>query len=117
VNIAFLLIINTGAIPDTCRDWQRRTPLNQTWADFRRKFARSQWEHRIISSTASGEGYHTINVSEHYGHNSLLADSSVTSMANLTTATSSDHETVVTLTKSIATLTEKLKAKDNWAKS
>jgi hypothetical protein len=36
VNIAFLLIFNTGAIPDVCRDWQRCTPVNQTWADFRR---------------------------------------------------------------------------------
>jgi hypothetical protein len=33
VHIAFLLILNTGAIPDACRDWQRRTPVNQTWAD------------------------------------------------------------------------------------
>jgi hypothetical protein len=36
VNIAFLLLLNTGAIPDACRDWQRRTPMNQTWAEFRR---------------------------------------------------------------------------------
>jgi hypothetical protein len=36
VNIDFLLILNTGATPDACRDWQRRTPVNQTWADFRR---------------------------------------------------------------------------------
>jgi hypothetical protein len=36
VNIAFLLILNTGAIPDACRDWQRRTPMDQTWEDFRR---------------------------------------------------------------------------------
>jgi hypothetical protein len=36
VNIALLLILNTGAIPDACRDWQRRTPMNQTWADFSR---------------------------------------------------------------------------------
>jgi hypothetical protein len=52
VNISFLLVLNTGAIPDACRDWQRRTPVNQTWADFRREFARSQREQRIISSTA-----------------------------------------------------------------
>jgi hypothetical protein len=38
-------------------------------------------------------------------------------MANLTTATSPDHETVATLTKAIATLTEQLKAKDMWVKS
>jgi hypothetical protein len=42
VNIAFLLILNTGAIPDACRDWQRRTLMNQTWAEFRREFARAQ---------------------------------------------------------------------------
>jgi hypothetical protein len=38
-------------------------------------------------------------------------------MDNLATATSADRETVVTLTKAIATLTEKLKSKDIWAKS
>jgi hypothetical protein len=32
VNIAFLLILNTGEIPDACRDWQSHTPVNQTWA-------------------------------------------------------------------------------------
>jgi hypothetical protein len=72
----------------------------------------------IISRTASGAGYHTSNVAEHYGHNSLPADSGfVTAMANLATATSADREAVVTLTKEIATLTEQLKAKDIWAKS
>jgi hypothetical protein len=44
VNIDFLLILNIGAIPDDCRDWQRSTPMNQTWADFRREFARAQRE-------------------------------------------------------------------------
>jgi hypothetical protein len=62
VNIAFILILNTGAIPDACRDWQRRTPMNQTWAEFSREFARAQREHIIISITASGTGYHTANV-------------------------------------------------------
>jgi hypothetical protein len=62
VNIAFLLILNTGAIPDACCDWQHRTPMNQTWAYFRREFARAQREQIIISSTASGAGYHTANV-------------------------------------------------------
>jgi hypothetical protein len=38
-------------------------------------------------------------------------------MANLATATSADRETVATLTKAIATLTEQLKAKDISAKS
>jgi hypothetical protein len=62
VNIAFLLILNTGAILDAFRDWQRRTHMSQTWAEFCREFARAQREQRIISSTASGAGYHTANV-------------------------------------------------------
>jgi hypothetical protein len=93
LSIAFLLLLNKGDIPDTCRDWQRRTPVSQTWADFRREFARAQWEQLIISSMASGAEYHTINVAEHYGPNSLPADSGfVTSMENLATATFADRE-------------------------
>jgi hypothetical protein len=118
VNIAFLLILNTGAIPDACRDWQRGTSVNQTWADFCREFSRYQREQRIISSTASGAGYHTANVAEHYDLNPLPANSGfVTAMANLATATSADREAVATLTKAIATITEKMKSKDIWAKS
>jgi hypothetical protein len=38
-------------------------------------------------------------------------------MYNLATATSADRETVATLTREIATLTDQLKAKDIWVKS
>jgi hypothetical protein len=38
-------------------------------------------------------------------------------MANLATATSAERETVSTLTRAIATLTDQPKAKDIWAKS
>jgi hypothetical protein len=118
VNIAFLLIFNTGVIPDACRDRQRRTPINQTWAEFRREFARAQREQRIISSTASGAGYHAANVVEHYEHAPAPADTEFfTAMANLATATSADREKVATLTRAIATLTDQLKAKDIWSKS
>jgi hypothetical protein len=113
VNIAFLLILNTGAIPYAWRDWQRRTPMNQTWADFCREFARAQREQRIISSTASRAGYHTANVAEQYEQTPAPADTEfVTAMANLAPATSADRETVATLTRAIATLTDQLKAKD-----
>jgi hypothetical protein len=111
VNIAFLLILNTGAITDACRDWKRLTPVNQTWADFCREFSRAQREQRIISSTASGAGYHTKNVAENYETTPLPGNSGfVIAMANLATSTSADRETVATLTKAIATLTEQLKA-------
>jgi hypothetical protein len=50
VNIAFLLILNTGAIPDACRDWKRRTPVNQTWADFPREFTRAQREQLLYQT-------------------------------------------------------------------
>jgi hypothetical protein len=118
VNIYFLLILNTGAIPDACRDWQRRTPVNQTWDDFRREFARAQREQLIIYSTTSGAGYHTANAEEHYVQNPLPADEGfVTAMDNLVTIIYADPETVATLNKEIATLTEQPKAKDIWAKS
>jgi hypothetical protein len=118
VTIDFLLILNTGATPGACRDWQCSTPVNQTWDDFRCKSARAKWEQRIISITDSGAGYHTANVAEHYMQNQLPADGSfVTTMANLATANSDDGETVSTLTKVIATLTDQLTEKYMWAKS
>jgi hypothetical protein len=118
VNIAFLLILNTGAIPDACHDWQRRTPVNQTWDDFRREFARAQREQCIISSTASGAGYHTEFFAEHYEPTPMPSNTGVvTAMANLATATSADRETVATMTRAISTLTDQLKAKYIWAKS
>jgi hypothetical protein len=118
VNIAFLLILNTGAIPDACRDWQLHTSVNQTWADFRREFARAQREQRIISSTASGAGYHTANVAEYYEAAPMPVNNGfVTAMVNLVTVTSADRETVSTLTREISTLTDQLKAKDIWSKS
>jgi hypothetical protein len=57
-------------------------------------------------------------VAEHYEHTPAPADAEfVTAMANLAIATSADREIVATLTRSIATLTDKLKDKDIWAKS
>jgi hypothetical protein len=118
VNITFLLITNTGAIPDACRDRQRHTPVNQTWIDFRREFARAQREKRIISSTVSGAGYNTANVAENYVQNQLPAGGGfVAAMSNLATATSDERETVDTLTTAISTLTDQLAAKDLWDES
>jgi hypothetical protein len=107
----------TGYIPDACRYWQRRTPVNQTWADLRREFSRAQREQRIISSTTSGAGYHTANVAEHYVQNQLPADGGfVTALVNLATKTSADRETVSTLTNAMTTITDQLAANYIWAK-
>jgi hypothetical protein len=118
VNIAFILILNAGAVTDASRDWQRHLPVNQTWADSRREFARDQSEQRIISSTDSGAGYHIVNVAKHYVQSQLPADGGfITYMTNLDTANSADRETVVTMTKVSATLTDQMAAKYIWTKS
>jgi hypothetical protein len=84
----------------------------------RLEFARSQREQRIISNTASGAGYHTANLAQHYVQTALPADGGfLTAVANLATATSSDRETFAVLTKKIATLTDQLAAKDILGKS
>jgi hypothetical protein len=108
---------STLAIPDACREWKTRIPVTQNGVDFRREFATAQWEQRIISSTASSAGSHPTNVAEHYVHSSLPAHGGfVSAMANLSTTSSADRETMATLTKAITTLTEQLKAKDMLAK-
>jgi hypothetical protein len=118
VNSVFLLILNTGAVPEACREWQHRTPVDQTWAEFRRELSRARREQCIISNTASGAGYHTANVAEHYVHGQLPDDRGfVISMANLVTDNSADRETLATLTNTIATLKDQLVAKDIWVKA
>jgi hypothetical protein len=106
-NIAFLLILNTGAIHDAYRDWQNCTPVNQTWADLRCEFAGARREQRIISNTDRGAGYHTAIVAEHYVQSHIPANGGfITAMAHLATVASADCE--------IATLTDQLAAKDMW---
>jgi hypothetical protein len=57
-------------------------------------------------------------VTEHYEQTKAPADTYfVTAIANLDTAKTAYRETVATLTRAIATLTDQLKAKDIWAKS
>jgi hypothetical protein len=71
-----------------------------------------------LSSTASGAGYHIANVAEHYVHGHLPDNGGfVTVTDSLATATSTDSETITTLTKATSTLTDQLAAKDIWAKS
>jgi hypothetical protein len=78
----------------------------------------TQRKKRIIASTAIGAGYHTADIAEHYEPTPMPANTIyVTAMANLATAAAADRETVSTLTRAIATLTDQLKAKDIWAKS
>jgi hypothetical protein len=36
ITISFLLILNTGAVPEARREWQYRTPVNKTSGGFRR---------------------------------------------------------------------------------
>jgi hypothetical protein len=60
-----------------------------------------------------GTGYHTTNLAEHYVQSQLPADGGfVTAMDNLATTNSADREKDATLTKAIATLTDKLAEKD-----
>jgi hypothetical protein len=118
VNNAFLLILNTCVIPDACRDWEHRTPVNKTWSYFRCEFVRAQREQRIISRTDSGAGYHTAIVAEYYVQIQIPADGGfITAIDNFSTTTFADPETFVTLNKAIATLTDQLAEKDIWAKS
>jgi hypothetical protein len=57
-------------------------------------------------------------VAEHYEPTPMPSNSGfITVMANLATVTSADRETVAIFNRSIATLTDQLKAKDIWDKS
>jgi hypothetical protein len=57
VKIAFPLILNTGALPEAIREWQRHTIANQTWAQFKIFFVNAHREHHLITVTAFQTGF------------------------------------------------------------
>jgi hypothetical protein len=120
VKIAFMLILDTGAIPDACRDWKHHTRVKQTWADFRREFARAKTSHHLkhcrklmVSHCKCSRSLNVqIQLPDDGGFVTAMEN-----FSNLDTDTSADRETVASLTKAIATLADQLSANDMWDKS
>ena len=100
INTAYLLVFKTGVYRDACRDWNRRTPITKTWANFKQDFNLANQELRDLQSLSHGAAgfqapnHHANHVADKYQHQTLdvlrnLTDSSTAdrlAVANLATA-------------------------------
>jgi hypothetical protein len=95
VNVAYTLVFDTGLFTDACRAWQPRAIAWKTWAQFKLNFATAHREFRLTNQTAQQSGFHSANMMIEQGRDEAMQDT-VDAIAQLETATSSDHETVAT---------------------
>jgi hypothetical protein len=109
VNVAYTLILNTGLFPDACRAWQSRAIAGKTWAQFKIDFATAHRELRLANQTAHQSGFHSANMMIEQGRDELMQDTAE-AIAQLATATASDHGRVATLTTTNAKLATQLEA-------
>jgi hypothetical protein len=109
VNVAYTLIFNTGLFPDACRAWQSRAIAGKTWAQFKHDFATAHREFRLTNQTAQQSGFHSANMMIEQGRDESMQDT-VNAIAQLATATASDHGTLATLTTTNAKLATQLEA-------
>jgi hypothetical protein len=109
VNTAHTLVFNTGLFPDASRVWQSRAIAGKTWAQFKLYFATAHREFRLTNQTAQQLGFHSANMMIQQGREETMQDT-VDEIAQLATATASNHGTVATLTTTNAKLATQLDA-------
>jgi hypothetical protein len=109
VNVAYTLVFNKGLFPDACRAWQSRAIAGKTLAQFKLDFATAHREFRLTKQTSQQSGFHSVSMMIEQGLEETMQDT-VDAIAQLATATASDHETVATLTTTNAKLATQLEA-------
>jgi hypothetical protein len=109
INIAYMLIFNTGFFPDACRAWQSRAVARKTWAQFKIYFATAHREFRLTNQTAQQYGFQSANMMIEQGRHESMQDTAEV-IAQLATATASDRGTVATLTTTYDKLSRQLEA-------
>jgi hypothetical protein len=109
VNVAYMLIFNTGVFPDACPAWKSRAIAGKTWAQFKLDFATAHREFRLTNQTAQQSGFHSANMMIEQGRDESMQDT-VGAITQLATAMASDRVTVATLTTTNAKLATQLEA-------
>jgi hypothetical protein len=109
INVPYTLIFNTGLFPDACWAWQSRAVAGKTCAQFKIDFATAHREFRLTNQTAQQSGFHIANMMIKQGRPESMQDTAK-AIAQLATASASDHGTVVPLATTNANLETQLEA-------
>jgi hypothetical protein len=74
VNVAYMLIFNTGLFPDACRAWQSRAIAGKKWAQFKIDFATAHREFWLTNQTAQQSGFHIASMMIEQGQHESTQD-------------------------------------------
>ena len=110
---AYNLVYATGLFFDDCKAWNR-LPLNQKTIDnFKTMFQQAQQELRDQQRTAQQAGFQANGIwCQPTQNNDHPLQETVEALANLATATASDHPALQNLTNTVKELSNQIKAKD-----
>jgi hypothetical protein len=108
INVAYSLVFNTGLYLDACRAWQSRALAAKIWAQFKIDFSTAHREFRRTNQTAQQSGFHSANMMIEQSRDGSMQETAE-AIAQLATATASDHSTVATLTSPMQNLQPNLK--------
>jgi hypothetical protein len=109
MNNAYTLVQNTGMYTRDLIEWKRQAEATRTWVAFKLFMVARQIEQLEHATTAQGAGFHA-------AANALLSEqynNAAEALANLATATASDHSALASLTNTVQQQTSQIKTKDD----
>jgi hypothetical protein len=116
INMAYAQIFATGSFTSACHRWNEKEAAYKTWTNFKIHFAAEHRQHKQMQGkSAANYGYHAANAAVGQTEDQM-ADATIGALANLATATATDHVVVATSTEANARLARKLEERSNEVK-
>jgi hypothetical protein len=114
--VGYAKIFATGKFMSACRMWNEKDTSDKTWANFKVHFAAAHCQHKQMQGgSAANSGYHAAHA--YVGQTEdQMAEATIGALANLATATETDHGGVATLTEANLRLTRQLEYRSSELK-
>ena len=96
---------------DDCKTWKRKPYADKTWINFKTYFSLAHRKFRETCTTTAGGGFATTNSADIFSShhtNTAYQQNTVNAIANLSSTTAHNSESITTLTATVATLTTEL---------
>ena len=108
VENTYHLVFNTDIFSADCREWNKRAATDKTLPHLKVFFASAQREWCLSIQNEMGAPYGALHNAPAKPDDGYLQQETVDAIANLVTATASDHSAIAQLTDTVARLTTEL---------
>jgi hypothetical protein len=108
INVGYAQIFATWHFMSACRRWNEKPATENTWTHFKSHFAAAHRQHKQMQGeTAAHAGFHSANAAMTQNEDQM-AESTIGTLANLATATTTDRCVVAALTQANSRLVKQL---------